>query len=85
MEAQSMTHALALIDECDDKPALKKVLEAMFDGCVNPRSIAERYGLAPTEVYNANKQLDHKIAVVRKRMAVGGAVPVPETKGKKND
>lgn len=72
----------ALIDECADDPVLKKVLEAMVDGCDNPRSIAEKAGLTRTDVYNANKRLDTKIASLRKRLSLGTTLPA--TKGEQN-
>ena len=73
----------ALIAECDGDPVLKKVLEAMFDGHENPRSIAEKTGLTRQEIYAANKRLDTKIFALRKRLVDGSALPV--LKGKQND
>jgi len=72
----------ALINDCDDDPVLKKVLEAMFDGHENPRSIAAKTGITPQEIYTANKRLDTKIAALRKRLVVESTLPV--LKGKQN-
>jgi hypothetical protein len=73
----------ALVDDCDDDPVLRKVLEAMFDGDETPRSIADKKGLTRQEVYAASKRLDTKIAALKKRFVVGTTLPV--LKGKQND
>jgi len=68
-----------LIAECDSDLHLKKVLEAIFDGCETSRSIAERTGLTRAEVYNANKRLATKAGSIRRRLSPGNALPT--TKG----
>lgn len=82
------THALAkerallqeevadtLISESGTDPVLTKVLEAMLDGCENPRDIAQKTGLTREQVYNAEKRLDRKIQSMRKRFTVGEKAP----------
>ncbi|MGA8013818.1 MAG: hypothetical protein WB949_15420 [Candidatus Acidiferrales bacterium] len=72
----------ALIVESDSEPHLKRVLEAIFDGCENPRSIAEKTGLTRTDVYNAKKRLATKAAAIRRRLSPGEASRA--TKGKQD-
>ena len=68
-----------LMTECGDDQMLIKVLETMFDGYFTPRSIAERLRIPVQEVYGANRRLDHKLALVSKKLA--GGPPLPVEKG----
>jgi hypothetical protein len=72
-----------LVAESDSDPQLKKVLEAIFDGCESSRSIAEKTGLTRTEVYNANKRLATKAHSIRRRLIPTNESPA--TRGKRDD
>jgi hypothetical protein len=65
-----------LMCECENDPVLMKVLGAMFDGYSAPNAIAARLGIGVQEVYSANRRLDRKLALVRKKMSPAAALPV---------
>lgn len=64
-----------LIDECEDNPVLKKMLEAMFDGYEKPGEISEAKGIPVKEIYNAAKRLDRKCELIRRRVQQETAKP----------
>lgn len=55
----------AAFQAVDGEPELEEVLEAMLDGYVKPRNLAEKLGVPVTDIYNRMKRLRRRASAIR--------------------